>query len=90
MQSRIYSFERNGAGSSSSDDHSPSHDAIRAVIAAADGHSGIGYEELTDSDNSNPMIAVLFVDDVDVTAFGERLEVAVDARRLRIRNIGVE
>ena len=90
MQSRIYSFERDGAGSPSPDDNSPSHDAIRAVIAAAAGNSGIGYEELTDSDNSNPVVAVLFVDDVDVTAFGERLDAAVQARGLRIRSIGVE
>ena len=71
MLGRVYTFERDLSSANGATCESVSATAINAVIAAINDTPGIRYEELTESDNPRPIIAMLFADSKRMASFDE-------------------
>lgn len=87
MPGLIYTFERTGGTNEFAPERRTSTDAIIAIAMAAKGQSGISFEELTESSNHAPMIAVVFLDNEALEAFNSRIETLLDQHGVRIRKI---
>jgi hypothetical protein len=85
MPGLVYTLER--TASTNDTERWVSTDAIIAIALAAKGQNGIHYEELTESSNSSPMIAVVFVDNDSMEAFNSRIEGALERYQVRIKKV---
>lgn len=84
MLGRVYTFERDVASGLSATPESVSKAAIDAVIAAIGDAPGIRYEELTDSDNAQPIIAMLFSDPQRMQRFDELVAATLKLSAIKV------
>ena len=87
MPGLVYTFERTASTNAIDKERWVSTDAIIAIALAAKGQNGIHYEELTESSNAAPMIAVVFVDNDSMNAFNSRIEGALQRYCVRVRKV---
>lgn len=87
MPGLIYTFDRTDAELRQASGRRISTDAIIAIAMAAKGQRGISYEELTESNNAAPMIAVVFLDNESMETFNSRIEALLHQHGVRIRKI---
>ena len=87
MPGLLYTFERDKGADQAAHKRRPSTDAIIAIAVASTGMQRVRYEELTDSLNATPVIAVVFADDVDKSEFENRLPRILAARALAVRKV---
>lgn len=89
MPSRVYTFSRDRKTSDIETTRLASTDAIISIAVASAGLAGISYEELTESHNPRPMVAVSFTQPTQLQTFSNRLSAALHVRGLRIRKTRV-
>jgi len=87
MPGLLYTFERDKSADQAALKRRPSTDAIIAIAVAATGMPRVRYEELTDSLNAAPVIAVMFADDSSKSEFENRLPRILSARSLAVRRV---
>jgi hypothetical protein len=87
MPGLVYTFERDKSADTAALKRRPSTDAIIAIAVAASGLQRVNYEELTDSLNTSPMLAVVFADDESKHIFDKRLGEILRARALVVRRM---
>ena len=87
MPGLVYTFERTAAATKIDLERWVSTDAIIAIALAAKGQAGIHFEELTESSNIAPMIAVVFVDNESMETFNGRIEAALSRYHVRIKKV---
>ena len=87
MPGLIYTFERTGKANGFAPERRTSTDAIIAIATAAKGQRGISFEELTESSNQAPMIAVVFLDNESLEAFNSRIESLLGQHGIKIRKV---
>jgi len=74
MLGRVYTFERNVAADILSPYELVSSAAIGAIVAAINGRSGIRFEVLSDADDPQPAVAVLFSNPISMEHFDGLIE----------------
>ena len=84
MLGRVYTFERDQSSALFPTVELVSTAAVRAVVAAINDQPGIRYEELTDSDNPKPIVALLFADAVRMAHFDGLIEVTLKLCGVRV------
>ena len=87
MPGLVYTFERDKSADAAALRRRPSTDAIIAIAVAASGLQRVNYEELTDSLNASPMLAVVFADEESKHIFDKRLGEILRARSLAVRRM---
>lgn len=87
MAGLVYTFERAKDADVSALERRPSTDAIIAIAVAASGMQRVSYEELTDSFNTTPTLAVVFADEESKQLFDQRLPEILRARSLAVRRM---
>jgi hypothetical protein len=87
MPGLVYTFERDKNADAAALKRRPSTDAIIAIAVAASGLQRVNYEELTDSLNAAPMLAVVFADEESKHVFEKRLAEILHARSLVMRRM---
>jgi hypothetical protein len=84
MLGRVYTFERDPSSDLFPTTELVSTAAVRAVVAAINDQPGIRYEELTDSDNARPILALLFADALRMERFDRLIEATLKLCGVRI------
>jgi hypothetical protein len=84
MLGRVYTFERDPSSVLFPTTELVSTAAVRAVVAAINDQPGIRYEELTDSDNAKPIIALLFADALRLQHFDGLIEATLKLCGVRV------
>jgi len=87
MPGLVYTFERDKNADEAALRRRPSTDAIVAIAVATGGMSRVRYEELTDSLNAVPVVAVVFAEDEARIVFEKRLPEILRARALAVRRV---
>ena len=87
MPGLVYTLERSTTLKATDTERWVSTDAIIAIALAAKDQKGIYFEELTESSNTSPMIAVVFVDNDSMEAFNRRIEGALERYHVRIKKV---
>ena len=84
MLGRVYTFERDHSSVVFPTIELVSTAAGRAVVAAINEQEGIRFEELTDSDNPKPIIALLFSDVVRMEHFDRLIDATLKLCGVRV------
>jgi len=87
MPGLIYTFDRIPSADGPVRERRISTDAVIAIALASKGQRGISFEELTESNNPMPMIAVVFLDNESMQTFNSRIELLLAQHGVRIRKI---
>jgi hypothetical protein len=84
MLGRVYTFERDFTIDVPPDSQSISSAALSAIVAASTQLGGIRHEELTEDDNSRPIVAMLFSDAARMPQFDALITAALAPRAIRV------
>jgi len=87
MPGLVYTFERDKGADGAALRRRPSTDAIIAIVVATGGMPRVHYEELTDSLNAVPVVAVVFAEEETKILFEKRLPDILRARALAVRRV---
>lgn len=87
MSVRVYKFERNAATDLLAPEHSVSAAAADALTAAINGQPMIRYEELTESNNPRPIVAVVFADPICMQHFDSLIEATLELSGVRAHEV---
>ena len=84
MLGKVYTFERDFNGDFPPYAETVAAAAVNAIVAASNQLGGIRHEELTESDNPRPIVAMLFSDAARMQKFDALIAAALEPRAIRV------